>query len=83
MMLEGKAKTAIGWLIELCMMGTNLFMFWWGIKLCQTTWYQSISDFPWYSVGRLLPARPDRRTDHCAVRRRTALGLESVRATLR
>ena len=51
MMLEGKAKTAIGWLIELCMMGTNLFMFWWGIKLCQTTWYQSISDFPWYSVG--------------------------------
>ena len=33
MMLEGKAKTAIGWLIEACMMGTNLFMFWWGIKL--------------------------------------------------
>jgi TRAP-type C4-dicarboxylate transport system permease small subunit len=51
MMLEGKAKTAIGWLIELCMMGTNLFMFWWGIKLVETTWYQSISDFPWYSVG--------------------------------
>ena len=51
MMLEGKAKTAVGWLIELCMMGTNLFMFWWGIKLVQTTWYQTISDFPWYSVG--------------------------------
>ena len=33
------------------MMGTNLFMFWWGIKLVQTTWYQTISDFPWYSVG--------------------------------
>ena len=33
------------------MMGTNLFMFWWGIKLVQTTWYQAISDFPWYSVG--------------------------------
>ena len=51
MMLEGKAKTAIGWLIELCMMGTNLFVFWWGVKLVHTTWYQSISDFPWYSVG--------------------------------
>ena len=51
MMLKGKARTAIGWTIELCMMGTNLFMFWWGIKLCHTTWFQSISDFPWYSVG--------------------------------
>ena len=51
MMLKGKARTAIGWAIELCMMGTNLFMFWWGIKLVQTTWFQSISDFPWYSVG--------------------------------
>lgn len=51
MMLKGKARTAIGWAIEACMMGTNLFMFWWGIKLCHTTWFQSISDFPWYSVG--------------------------------
>jgi len=51
MMLEGKAKTAIGWLIEACMMGTNLFIFWWGIKLVAVTWYQTISEFPWYSVG--------------------------------
>lgn len=51
MMLQGKARTAIGWAIELCMMATNLFMFWWGIKLVQATFYQSISDFPWYSVG--------------------------------
>ena len=51
MMLQGPARTAIGWLIEVCMMGTNLFMFWWGTKLVQTTWHQSISDFPWYSVG--------------------------------
>lgn len=51
MMLQGKARTAIGWAIEVCMMATNLFMFWWGIKLVQTTWYQSISDFPWFSVG--------------------------------
>ena len=51
MMLEGNARLAVGWLIEACMMGTNLFMFWWGIKLVSLTWYQSISDFPWYSVG--------------------------------
>lgn len=51
MMLQGKAREAIGWAIEACMMIANLFMFWWGIKLCQTTWFQSISDFPWYSVG--------------------------------
>jgi TRAP-type C4-dicarboxylate transport system permease small subunit len=33
------------------MMGVNLFMFWWGIKLVKVTWYQSISDFPGFSVG--------------------------------
>jgi TRAP-type C4-dicarboxylate transport system permease small subunit len=51
MMLQGKARTAIGWMIELCMMSTNLFMFWWGIKLVNTTWYQSIAEFPGFSVG--------------------------------
>ena len=51
MMLSGPARTAIGWVIEICMMGTNLFMFWWGIKLVQTTWYQSIAEFPGFSVG--------------------------------
>jgi TRAP-type C4-dicarboxylate transport system permease small subunit len=51
MMFQGPARTAIGWLIELCMMGTNLFMFWWGTKLVHTTWFQAIADFPWYSVG--------------------------------
>jgi TRAP-type C4-dicarboxylate transport system permease small subunit len=51
MLLEGNARLAVGWLIEACMMATNLFMFWWGIKLVETTWHQSIADFPWYSVG--------------------------------
>jgi TRAP-type C4-dicarboxylate transport system permease small subunit len=51
MMLAGRARTAIGWLIEAGMMATNLFIFWWGIKLVTITWYQTISDFPWYSVG--------------------------------
>jgi TRAP-type C4-dicarboxylate transport system permease small subunit len=30
---------------------TNVFMFWWGIKLVNTTWYQSIAEFPIVSVG--------------------------------
>ena len=33
------------------MLGTNLFMLWWGIKLVQTTWYQAIAEFPLVSVG--------------------------------
>ena len=51
MMLEGRARAAVGWVIEACMMGTNFFMLYYGAKLVQTTWYQSISDFPAYSVG--------------------------------
>jgi len=51
MMLKGNLRLAVGWLVEACMMATNLFMLWWGIKLVATTWHQSISDFPWYSVG--------------------------------
>jgi TRAP-type C4-dicarboxylate transport system permease small subunit len=50
-MLEGKSKAALGWLLEICMMATNLFMLWWGIKLVETTWYQVIAEFPIVSVG--------------------------------
>jgi TRAP-type C4-dicarboxylate transport system permease small subunit len=28
------------------MMGVNVFMLWYGIKLVRLTWYQWISDFP-------------------------------------
>ncbi len=51
MMLRGTARQAVGWLIQICMMGTNVFMLYYGTKLVQTTWHQSISDFPGYSVG--------------------------------
>ena len=33
------------------MLVTNLFMLWWGIKLVQITWFQSIPEFPLVSVG--------------------------------
>ena len=45
------ARSVLGWFIELCMLATNLFMLWWGIKLVQATWYQSIAEFPLVSAG--------------------------------
>src|SRR4026208_2133733 len=50
-MLHGVPKVMLGWLIELCMLFTNLFMLWYGIKLVQAMWYQSIAEFPLVSVG--------------------------------
>jgi TRAP-type C4-dicarboxylate transport system permease small subunit len=50
-MLDGWPKTALGWVIELCMAATNVFMFWWGISLVQTTWHQVIGEFPAVTVG--------------------------------
>ena len=49
--LSGAPQKALGILIELCMLGTNLFLVWYGIKLVQRTWYQSIAEFPIVSVG--------------------------------
>ena len=50
-MLSGVPRLLIGWAIELCMGATNLFMLIWGVRLVQTTWYQSIAEFPDVSVG--------------------------------
>ena len=33
------------------MAATNLFMLWWGLKLVETTWNQTIGEFPAVSVG--------------------------------
>ncbi len=49
--LSSRNKVLLGWIIELCMLGTNVFMLWYGIKLIQTTWYQSIAEFPLLPVG--------------------------------
>ncbi len=49
--LSGSSKILLGWFIELCMLGTNLFMLWYGINLVQVTWHQSIAEFPGLSVG--------------------------------
>ena len=50
-MLTGRARTALGFLIEACMLFTNLFLLWFGINLVKVTWNQSIAEFPAVSVG--------------------------------
>ena len=49
--LTGATRTALGLLIEISMLTTNIFLLWFGIKLCAKTWYQSIAEFPDVSVG--------------------------------
>lgn len=50
-MLKGTPRVVLGVIIEICMLVTNIFMLWWGIKLVRATWYQSIAEFPIVSVG--------------------------------
>jgi TRAP-type C4-dicarboxylate transport system permease small subunit len=49
--LRGVPRMLLGILIELAMLATNLFLLWYGIRLVQRTWYQSIAEFPIVSVG--------------------------------
>ena len=49
--LHEPAKSYLGWILEMLMLATNLFMLVWGIKLCQATWHQDIPEFPIVTVG--------------------------------
>jgi TRAP-type C4-dicarboxylate transport system permease small subunit len=49
--LKEPGKTYLGWFLEACMLVTNFFMLWWGIKLVHTTYFQVIAEFPFLSVG--------------------------------
>lgn len=49
--LSGTPKRLLGFLIELGMLFTNLFMLWYGTKLVKAMWFQSIAEFPLISVG--------------------------------
>jgi TRAP-type C4-dicarboxylate transport system permease small subunit len=49
--LHEPAKSWLGWFLEGCMLATNLFMLVWGLKLVQTTWFQSLAEFPMVSAG--------------------------------
>lgn len=49
--LTGASRLLLGIFVEACMLFTNVFMFWYGIKLVQATWYQTIAEFPSVSAG--------------------------------
>ena len=49
--LRGMPRLLLGIFIELSMLATNLFLLWYGVRLVQRTWYQSIAEFPIVSVG--------------------------------
>jgi TRAP-type C4-dicarboxylate transport system permease small subunit len=49
--LSGWRRTALGWLVELLMAATNLFVLVYGVRLVEATWHQVIAEFPIVSVG--------------------------------
>jgi TRAP-type C4-dicarboxylate transport system permease small subunit len=49
--LTGWRRTLLGWIVEVLMAATNLFILIYGIRLVQTTWYQAIADFPIVTAG--------------------------------
>jgi TRAP-type C4-dicarboxylate transport system permease small subunit len=44
--------------VELCMATMSLFMLFYGIQLCQITWYQSMAEFPGLPVGLVYSPIP-------------------------
>ncbi|TWS94961.1 TRAP transporter small permease [Reyranella sp. CPCC 100927] len=44
-------RRAMGWLAEIGMLATGLFMVIWGFMLVETTWQQTIAEFPALSTG--------------------------------
>ena len=49
--LTGWKRLALGWLLEILMGATNLFLLIYGIRLVEATWFQVIADFQVVSVG--------------------------------
>jgi TRAP-type C4-dicarboxylate transport system permease small subunit len=49
--LQGLPRILLGIFIELCMLATNLFLLWYGIRLVQRVWYQGLAEFPDVPAG--------------------------------
>ena len=49
--LPPAGRTILGWLAEICMILVSIFMLIWGIALVETTWPQTIAEFPALSTG--------------------------------
>lgn len=48
---SGIARTILGWIIELCMLGASLFLVIFGWELVGTTWNQVLAQMPAIPVG--------------------------------
>jgi len=46
--LLGRASAMVA---DLMVGAISVFMTWWGLELCATTWYNTIDEFPWLQVG--------------------------------
>jgi TRAP-type C4-dicarboxylate transport system permease small subunit len=57
-LLPGKSQRACALLVEVLMAVIAVFMIIYGVKLCQTTWNNTIADFPFLSVGVVYSAIP-------------------------
>jgi TRAP-type C4-dicarboxylate transport system permease small subunit len=44
-------KRAMLWGVDACMAMAALFLFYYGVRLCETTWQNTIAEFPGLSVG--------------------------------
>ncbi len=49
--VSANKRRAMLWGVDACMIATALFMLYYGVLLCITTWHQSIAEFPGLSVG--------------------------------
>ena len=65
-------KSLLGWLLEICMLATNLSTVVWGIKLVEATWYQNIAEFPIVTAGMTYLPIPYRRRPDRPVRDRAS-----------
>jgi TRAP-type C4-dicarboxylate transport system permease small subunit len=46
-----RVKTVMLWGVDACVALTALFMLGYGVRLCQTTWYQTMAEFPGLKQG--------------------------------
>jgi TRAP-type C4-dicarboxylate transport system permease small subunit len=57
-LLPEQVQRACALLVEILMAAIAVFMVIYGIRLCQTTWNNTIADFPFLSVGLVYSAIP-------------------------
>ena len=50
-LLSERARRIVDWLVELLMAVISGFILYYGIGLVQATWYNTVADFPFLSVG--------------------------------